>query len=435
MTRRVRRYRGLVAAAVGLVAAGVATGTRTLMLAGVVPLAFVVQGALSSLDPLDGRVRAEREVRPEGPLPGQPVAVRLRVENVGESAIPDLRVVDGVPEELAVRDGDARGGAALRRGETLTVEYTLTADRGSYAFGPVDLRAESVGGTVVAEGSVEAEGAEGFDCRVEVDDVPLRRRATAFAGSRATDTGGAGVEFHATRDYRPGDPAGRIDWRRYAKTGALSTVEYREQRAARVAVVIDARDPAHVAAGEALPTGATLSAYAATLAVGVLRDDGHHVGVGALGTRDPITGRRPAWVPSDADGFPAHAAAVCNAAATGPDDAVPATEALADGRGGGDVDRLLGGLDPSAQVILCTPAVDDAVPDVVESARTGGHEVTVLAPDVTGTSVGGRVVALERSLRLDRLRRLGAAVVDWDREEELPTALARTLRAGTGGRR
>lgn len=432
MTRRVRRYRGLVAAAVGLVAAGVATGTRTLLIAGVVPLAFVVQGALSSLDPLDGRVRVVREVQPEAPLPGQAVTVRLRVTNVGESVLPDCRVADGVPEELAVSGGDARAGGALQPGETLVTEYTLTADRGSYAFRPVALRADAVGGTVVTETTVTAEGDEGFDCRVTVDDVPLRRQATAFAGSRATDTGGPGVEFHATRDYRPGDPAGRIDWRRYAKTGALSTIEFREQRAARVAVVIDARDPTHVAAGPALPTGATLSAYAATLAVGVLRDDGHHVGVGALGQRDPVTGRQPAWVPPDIDGFPAHAAAVCNAAATGPDDTVPPTAALADG-GDAGLDRLLNDLAPTAQVLLCTPAVDDAVPGLVESIRTRGHEATVLAPDVTGGSVGGRVVALERGLRLDRVRGLGATVVDWDRDKELPAALARTL--GTGVRR
>ena len=55
MTRRVHRYRGLVGSTVGLVAAGVAAGTPALLLAALVPLAFVVQGALSSLAPLDGR--------------------------------------------------------------------------------------------------------------------------------------------------------------------------------------------------------------------------------------------------------------------------------------------------------------------------------------------------------------------------------------------
>jgi uncharacterized protein (DUF58 family) len=417
-----------VASTVGLVAAGVATGTPALLLAGLVPLAFVLQGAVSSLEDLDGRVRVERAVTPETPLPGQPVTVRLRVTNVGSAPIPDCRVADGVPSDLAVTAGDARAGAALRSGETLTATYTLTANRGRYAFGPARVRARNASGTVVAESAVAAAGDDEIDCRVAAEDVHLGRRSSAFTGPRPTDTGGSGVEFHATRDYRPGDPANHIDWRRYAKTGVLSTVEYREQRARRVAVVIDGRESAHVAPGTSLPTGATLSAYAATLAVGVLRGEGHPVGVGALGVEGPITGDRPAWVPPDASGFPAHAAAVCNAAATGSGETVAAATALADG-GGTETDRLLGRLARSAQVLLCTPAVDDAAAETVAAARLRGHEVTVLSPDVTGSSIGGRIVRAERAIGLDRMRRLGATVVDWDRDEALPAALARTLRA------
>ncbi|WP_187695754.1 DUF58 domain-containing protein [Haloplanus rubicundus] len=433
MTRRVRRYGGLAAAAVLLVAVGVASGTPALLLAGVVPLAFVVHGALSTLAPLDDRVRVERELRPEAPLPGQSVEVTLTATNVGASVLPDLRMRDGVPEELSVRDGASSVGTALRPGESATATYTLTANRGRYAFRPVRLRASTVSGTVVAETTREADGADGFECRIDAADVPLRRRTTAFSGSLATDTGGVGVEFHATRDYRAGDPVNRINWRRYAKTGELSTVEYREQRAARVAVLIDAREPSHVAGAASLPTGATLCAYAATLATRVLRDDGHHVGVGAFGVADPLTDRRPAWVPPDADAFATHAAAVCNAAATGSGESVTATaaeDARADG-GGADCRRLLAGLPATAQVIHCTPALDDAAASTVESIRAHGHETTVLSPSVPPNSVGGRVLALERAVRLDRMRGVGAAVVDWDREEELPVALGRVLRGGS----
>jgi len=432
VTRRVRRYGGLAAATVLLVAVGVGTGTPTLLLAGIVPLAFVVQGALSTLDSLDDRVRVEREVRPETPLPGQPVEVTLTVTNVGESMLPDLRARDGVPEELAVHEGPASVGAALRSDESMTATYTLTANRGHYAFRPVRLRASSVSGTVVDEATREADGADEFECRIDAADVSLRRRTATFSGPMATDTGGAGVEFHATRDYRAGDPVNRINWRRYAKTGELSTVEYREQRAARVAVLVDGRGANHVAGEASLPTGATLCAYAATLATRVLRDDGHHVGVGALGAADPLTGRRPAWVPPDADAFAAHAAAVCNAAATGGGEAVTATTAVrADG--GDELRQLLGALPATAQVICCTPALDDTAASMVESIRTRGHEVTVLSPSVAPESVGGRILVLERAVRLDRMRGVGATVVDWDLDERLPVALARVLRGG--GRR
>jgi uncharacterized repeat protein (TIGR01451 family) len=413
-----------------LVAVGLGTGTATLLLAGIVPLAFVVRGALSTLDPIDDRIRVEREVHPETPLPGQPVEVTLTVTNAGESVLPDVRARDGVPEGLAVRAGEAAVGAALRSGESATATYTLTANRGRYAFRPVRLRASSLSGTVVAEATSEADGADGFECRIDAEEVPLRRRTAAFSGPMTTDAGGAGVEFHATRDYRAGDPVNRINWRRYAKTGELSTVEYREQRAARVAVLIDAREPNHLAGAASLPTGATLCAYAATLATRVLRDDGHHVGVGALGVADPLTGRRPGWVPPDAGAFAAHAAAVCNAAATGAGEAVTATASVRADGGDDELRRLLGRLPAAAQVVCCTPALDAAAASMVESIRTRGHEVTVLSPSVTPASVGGRVLALERATRLDRMRGVGAAVVDWDRDERLPTALARVFEQG-----
>jgi len=64
-------------------------------------------------------------------------------------------------------------------------------------------------------------------------DLPLRGLTTKYHGRVPTDVGGAGVEFHATREYRRGDPVKRIDWNRRARTGELATLELREERAPR----------------------------------------------------------------------------------------------------------------------------------------------------------------------------------------------------------
>ena len=85
-----------------------------------------------------------------------------------------------------------------------------------------------------------------------------------------------------------------------------------------------------------------------------------------------------------------------------------------------------------AQVVLCTPATDEPVVDLVESLRGDGHEVTVLSPQTTPTTVGGRTVALGRAVRLEQLRLLGATVIDWDSDENLRAALARILGPGAG---
>lgn len=430
MYERIYRYRSLLALTALLTAVGIGTGSHELLLAGIVPLLFVLQGTIATGDPLEERVRIERDLRPETPLPGQPVEVTLSIENVGESTIPDLRVVDGVPAELGVAEGDPRTSGFLRAGQTMILTYALIANRGTYEFDAVELRARNTSGTVVVDSTTESTGHTTFECRVAAEDVPIARQTMTFTGPLATETGGPGIEFHATREYRAGDPTKRINWNRYAKTGELSTVEYREQRAARVAIVIDSRTSAHVSAQPSLPTGATLCSYAATLTLGVLLDDGHSVAVAGLGVQDPNRSGAPlAWASVDEGAaFPNRAAAICNATATGPGDAVTEASTLSTDGGMTDHRRLLSRLSDDAQVLFCTPALDDEVVELAESIRAQGHELTVLSPQVSGSDIGGRITDLHRAHRLLEMRTLGAAVVDWERDEQLPIALARTLR-------
>lgn len=436
--------------AIILVAAGIATATLPLVLAAAIPLVFVLQGALAGSPTVEGTVQVQRELSPETPLPGQPVEVTLTVTNTGETAIPDLRFVDGVPDELGVTHGSPRGGGAVSGGGELSTTYTLTADRGTYVFDDVTVRARNVTGTRVVDAALDAAGESDFECRVAVEDIPVQQ-TTSYTGQLATNSGGPGIEFYATREHRPEDPVKRIDWRQYAKTGDLATIEYREQHAAHVAVLTDSRPSTHAAADPTAPTGATLSAYAATIALEVLIDEGHHVSLGALGITDPQTETGPpAWVASEAGtAFTSHATAVCNAAATSGGsatddgeaaDAEPTAASPTDPHGeGASTARTDGGVDwqrlrslipAGAQVMLCTPATDEGIVDLVESLRGDGHEVTVLSPQTAPETVGGRAVALQRAVRLDRLRFLGATVVDWDRTEKLPVALARVLDAG-----
>lgn len=436
------RYRILRAYAIILIATGIATAMLPLVLAAAIPLAFILHGALSGSPTIDGIIRVDRELNPETPLPGQPVEVTLTVTNTGEMAIPDLRFVDGVPEELGVTEGSPRGGGAISGGADLSVSYTLTADRGTYAFDDAIIRARNLNGTRVVSGRIEAKGDSDFECRVTVEDIPVQQ-TTSYTGQLATNSGGPGIEFYATREYRPEDPVKRIDWRQYAKTDELATIEFREQHAAHVAVLTDSRPPTHAAADPTAPTGATLSAYAATVAIDVLIDEGHHVSLGALGITDPQTDMGPpAWVSSDEGGsFATHATAVCNAAATAVDaedeetktadsSPTPGPHTATRADGGVDWQRLRSLVPTGAQVLLCTPATDEAIVDLVESLRGDGHEVTVLSPQTTPETVGGRTVAIQRAVRLDRLRFLGATVVDWDRTEKLPVALARIMNRG-----
>lgn len=429
---RVKRFRSMRAYAIVLVAIGILTSTKLLLMAAILPIAFMLQGAIGWAPNVAHRLEATRTITPENPYPGQPVEVEISITNTGDGPIPDVRFVDSVPEELGVSTGSTRGGGILRSGASLSQTYTLVADRGVYEFGELSLRARNISGTRVTNESFEPDGDTSFECRVTVEDIPLPKKTTPRVGQLATDSGGPGIEFYATRKYRPGDPVKRIDWYQYAKRGVLSTIEYREQRAAHVVTVLDSRPPAHVAAERTQPTGATLSAYAATRAIEVLMSEGHTVSVGALGIENPHRNTGPpAWVGSDERGsFQARAAEVCNAAATEMITSNDGGQLEADG--GDRTSRIRSLIPAGAQVMIFSPLTDDYIQNLVEVLRADGHAVTVLSPDVTPDGVEGRVTSLQRAARLTILRRLGASVVDWAQDEELPIALSRALELRVG---
>jgi hypothetical protein len=57
--------------------------------------------------------------------PGSELEVEVTVTNEGDTWLPDLRLIDGVPAMLTVVDGTARHATALRPGETATLEYAV----------------------------------------------------------------------------------------------------------------------------------------------------------------------------------------------------------------------------------------------------------------------------------------------------------------------
>jgi uncharacterized repeat protein (TIGR01451 family) len=465
----VSRETGGLLATLTLAAAGVASGQRVLFVAAAIPLAFVAFAALSvPRDP--DVVHVERSLADASPLPGDRVTVTVTVENTGDAALTDLRVADGVPEALRVVGGTTATGLALPAGETVTFEYAVVADRGQFPFDDPTVRLRGAGSSTARTGTVPADGAASLDCRVTVADIPLRRQTTQHAGSLPTDTGGPGIEFHSTRDYQHGDPVSRIDWRQYAKTGDLTTVNYRERRAAAVVLAVDARPESDVTDRDGAPSGAALSAYAAAQAVEPLETAGHQVGVAVFGLDHSAAGASgPAWVPpGTGDDHHARLAAVLREAVDGRDgdgpgeperDDAPTDEpsgertaqpaAAADGGGGGttwldeesDADgdddlvrQFAARVDPGTQVVVCSPALDDFPASLARRLAADDHEVTAVSPDVTATDTPGRTLAAaDRALALDRLRSTGATVVDWSPDESLASAVSRATTAVKGG--
>lgn len=300
---RVYRWRVGAVATAALVALALLYASPLLIASAVIPLAYVVYGAFSTVHP-DSSVRVERSFADATPPPGETVTVTLTVENGSERTLPDVRVLDGVPDDLPVTAGSPRACTSLRPGESTTVTYDVVTGRGTYEFADPVVRLRSFSAGRVVTETVPADGETSLASLDPVSAPPVGTRTTARAGTHPTDSGGEGLEFHSTREYRPGDAISRIDWRRFGKTGDLTTVSFREERAVRVVLVVDARPPGRVRPVAGAPTAASLAGYAAerfyeTLVDSAVRTDLATFGVNGSDPAVP-TGAGPVpWVSGD----------------------------------------------------------------------------------------------------------------------------------------
>jgi uncharacterized repeat protein (TIGR01451 family) len=445
MRRRVHRWRGTLAGVFVLLSLALVTGEPLLVAASVVPLSYVVYGALSRV-PADAALEATRAVSDAEPTPGEPVTVELTVTNTGPAALTDIRIIDRLPEELTVVDGSPRCSVSLRSGERATTTYAVMAKRGTYSFESPAARVRTLSGTDEVTVELSTGGDTTLVCANTVSEVPLEDATLPRAGTLPTDSGGSGLEFHSTRSYQPGDPVKRIDWRRYAKTSELTTVDYREEQAVRTVLVVDARSPARVTPEAGYPTGAELAAYAAERLFDALSRTSVITSVAAVGLADAdVTGGLDpdglAWVDEADDHAAARAATVFNgvgaaaardqaAAEDSSDDGRPssASAMTADGGLGRDVAALLARLPPTAQVVVFSPLTDDWAISLVDSLTVRNYPTTLVAPDIARRdTVGTDLFALDRTARVRRAELSGATVVDWDLDSPIDVSLRASL--------
>lgn len=481
MAERIPRWHWSLLLTLLSIAAGVVFGAPSLLAAAALPLVLVAWQSVADVPEPDATLAATRRVRPEQPVPGERVTVELAVRNDGDDTLSDVRVADRLPEGIQVLDGAAAGAEALRPGESLELRYEFEPPRGEFQFGAPAVRLRSLSGTALASGTVDVEGAATLRCGTTLEAVHLERRTTGYGGTVESDDPGPGYEFYATREYRPGDPLNRVDWRRLAKTGSLGTIEYREHRSTRTVVLVDARPPARVRPAFGRPDGATVCAYAAEQLADALRRGNRTVGLAALGVRSHQPGAYdgpPAYVEPGSDlataerirrlcdavattsvsrgaidGEADDVATAASAESTGtkstraadgdhvrssgeqpttePDPAITFVDGGADG--GRPIETLLELLPPNAQVIVCSPLLDAFAGRFVRDLRANGVPVVVLSPDLThDRTPGARVLGLRRQATVARLGAEGIPIVDWDRTAPLRAVLEGPLAEGLG---
>lgn len=424
-----------VVAAVTLVAVGLLYANATLLAAALIPLAYVVYGALSTL-PAEPSLAVSRQIEPAAPAPGERVAVTLTVENKSESVLPDVRVVDGVSAELTVEDGSPRLCASLSPGETRTTSYTVVARRGTYAFDRPLVRLRSLAASDRLTDELAVEGDDELLCATAVTTAPKQHRQTRHAGTVTADSAGSGLEFHSTRQYRPGDPLSRIDWHHLAKGGEVTTVQYREERTSRTVLLLDARPVNRVTHSPGYPTAVDRCGYAGERLHELLTSAGVETTVAAVGLDDELATEGVAWADptrktltpqavfeavARADGGrqPASPPAVVSPSASVGTDAGGRERPAARADDGDELERVLVRLPSNARVVVCSPLLDGWPVELVRSLAGRRADPLVVSPDPTeGESLGQRLLAVARAHRIDELAP-AATVVDWPPGEPL----------------
>jgi uncharacterized protein (DUF58 family) len=450
---------------------GLLYADATLLSAALIPLLYVLYGTLSTV-PEETRVTVERFIQPSTPEPGEPVSVELRVHNDGESVLSDVRIIDGVPEELVVTEGSPRLVTPLSPGETVTTSYTAIAKRGEFAFDDPAVRIRSLAGSQQETKTVPAVGDTRFTCANVSNGPPVVDRSIQRQGSLSVDEGGPGLEFYSTRQYMRGDPVNRINWHHVAKTGEFITVQYRKEQAVRAVVIVDARSLNGVTPAAGYPTATQLSAYAGERLFDSLEDAGVVTSATALGFEAGALGGLVGpdglpWIDPEHDSgkrgraallfhrlqtetgrsvaplslaFPQQVFTAGNWTGDGPEMAGSQTPqgARADGGDGNwqtapagadeRINRLLTRLPSDAQVVLCSPLLDNWPVELASALSMRGYPLVVLSPNVVSAGTDGqRLAAVGRRARLRALDYMGADTVDWQITDSIGYAVRHSL--------
>lgn len=407
-------WRGVSIIAFGAIGLGVVTEIAPLLLGGIVGITFAAYSRVGSTPSID--LEVERDLDPAEPRPGESVSVTVTIRNRG-SRLSDVRLVDGVPRAVSVIEGNPRRSTALRTDESTCLSYTIEAVQGTHEWEPLLAISRSVNGAYEHRGEIDVDTK--FSCkpvsRPLPDRVPLRTSGDISVGELPSQRAGEGVEFQSVREYRSGDRRARIGWRRYARFGELTTVEFREERATTVVIAIDARESAYLSPIPGDPHTVEIATEAADRLGISLLAAGHQVGLTSLAPD-------PCWVAPRADRAQRVRLRELLTTHTSVNHEPPM-------RNTGPyswVEWLRSRLPGGAQVLFLSPLCDDIIVEIVIRLEARGHPVTIVSPDPSGgQSLGDKLVGMERAVRIAGLRRRGVTVIDWPPDQPLDANIKR----------
>jgi uncharacterized protein (DUF58 family) len=171
------------------------------------------------------------------------LSVCVAVRNLGPETV-SVQLTDPLRPGMSAVQGGMRTTAALAAGGETRLQYAFQAGRGSFSWAtvravvgdPLGLIETALDLPAVAEVAVQPE-------LRKIRPFPLRPSRTLHtAGSNPARLAGRGTNFWGVREYHPGDPLRRIDWRRTARhPNQFFTKEFEQEEIADIGLILDAR--------------------------------------------------------------------------------------------------------------------------------------------------------------------------------------------------
>jgi len=400
--------------ALALILGGLAARSGELLALALPFVIFISAGLFAELEEV--KLQAARTLSAERVYGGEEVSVKLKVENMGNK-LAELQLFDQVPEALKISNGEASAIVSLAAHETLELEYTVSGHRGYFEWSGLKAILE---GLQCKEFLIDCPGALYIMPRFEeLHDIEIRpRRTRVYSGIVRANQGGPGVEFFGVRQYYPGDAFKWINWKATARRDELVTNEYEQERVADVAIILDARIKSNVWAN-----GESLFEHSVRAAASFARffiNKGNNVGL-------LIYGSFLDWT------FPGYGRWQRERIMRSLARAELGDKIVFEG-----LENLPARLFPiRSQIVLVSPLLEQDI-EVLRRLRARDYHVIVVSPNPVEFEVSklpqsdaiklaARIARLERQVLLDKLRRAGIRVLDWNVHEPLADVAERAL--------
>jgi len=400
---------------------------NVLIFAGIPALIYLGLISLQSQPP--GEITISRLIEKAQLFEDDTSKICIRTTNTSKRPIALVTVEDTVSQELE-NNSPTAFSFSLKPGESRDNYYSIRASTfGVFSIGPVRTRYEDSSGLNIVKANIKD-----YSTVVVLPKTTERlthfkirpRKTKPWPGEIVARNVGLGMDNYSIRQYVPGDTFRRINWRASAKTeDNLLLNEQTAELGADTIIIIDARPASNLisSGGESLVKHSLRAAI--SISDKLLRDR-NRVGLVTVGLDSdripPGYGRRQ---------YNRLVLSLIRVKAGG----VFTFE---------NIPSYLKYFYPHlAQVILISPLLDTEAFNASGEIARSGYELLILSPNPVDFSpvrtrnrenertlkISRDLALLARNTNLDHLRRAGALILDWRKDDPLDFALSRNIRA------